>query len=415
MRAFLSWVAVSLALLVVTLGGWVGGEQHDGEESDLEGFLAQHWDPPIPSQGTPPPGFSPLEASIAPKHCGVCHRPQYDDWKMSLHSRSMGPGVRGQTMELIEEDPATALRCYDCHAPLTEQQEKIRGPHSTAARFRRNMGFQAALQGEGLSCAGCHVRHHQRYGPPKRDGTLENSLPASQLPHRGAIRTPAFERAEFCKGCHQFGPDGYALNGKLMENTYEEWRAWAGLGERPTCQGCHMPNRQHLWRGIHDPATVKQGVTVQLALGRERYRVGDELRATMMLANTGVGHYFPTYVTPKVLVRFELLDAKGRRIPGSFHEERIGREVTLDLARELFDTRIPPGKSHTVRYVRRIDRSGLKVKASVTVSPDDFYEKFFEATTRKARTRSARAMLRRALDQARRSSFAIFEEELNVS
>ncbi len=29
--------------------------------------------------------------------------------------------------------------------------------------------------------------------------------------------------------CHQFGADGYALNGKLLENTYEEWKASPGL------------------------------------------------------------------------------------------------------------------------------------------------------------------------------------------
>jgi len=38
-------------------------------------------------------------------------------------------------------------------------------------------------------------------------------------------RTPAFLSSEFCQSCHQFAPDGLALNGKLLENTYAEWKA----------------------------------------------------------------------------------------------------------------------------------------------------------------------------------------------
>ena len=33
--------------------------------------------------------------------------------------------------------------------------------------------------------------------------------------------------------------------------------------EGRACQACHMPERRHLWRGIHDPEMVKR------ALGRE--------------------------------------------------------------------------------------------------------------------------------------------------
>jgi hypothetical protein len=176
-----------------------------------------------------------------------------------------------------------------------------------------------------------------------------------------------------------------------------------------------MPDRQHLWRGIHDPEMVKQGVTVQLTLERKRYQVGDQVQAEVTLANTGVGHYFPTYVTPKVVVQFELVDEKGRRINHSLEEERIGREVTLDLSQELFDTRIPPGKSRSVRYVRTISRSGLRLKASIVVSPDDFYIKFFEAKLRNAKTKKARGLLHEALGTARKSSFILFEEEVVLS
>jgi len=407
---------VSFVSLAVLVGAVAAGDPPptSGDQAPLA-FLKRHWQVPIPPQGKPPARFSPLEASLDPESCAVCHRLQYDNWKTSLHSKSMGPGVMGQTMGLIQDSPSTALLCFSCHAPLTEQQEKIQAKSGSRPRFKKNPTFLASLEPKGLTCAGCHVRGHQSFGPPKRDGSLGNSRPASELPHGGAIRTPAFERAEFCKGCHQFEPDGYALNDKLLENTYNEWLEGPYGREGKTCQGCHMPDRQHLWRGIHDPEMVKQGVTIRLALEKERYREGEEVQARLTVTNSGVGHYFPTYVTPKIIIGVELADGAGARVPGSLQEEVIGREATLDLTKELFDTRIPPGETHTFRYVRTIDRPGLKLKASVVVAPDDFYVRFFEAILPKARTKQARTWLQQALGEARGSSFILFKEEADVS
>jgi len=414
-RSFLQISIVALCLVVPVGGLGVGDRPPAVSDQEQLAFLRQHWRAPIPPQGRSPARYTALEASLDPESCGVCHRSQYDDWKTSFHSKSMGPGVMGQTIELIHDDPSSALQCYRCHAPLVEQQERIGVKSGSRPRFKRNLAYLASMQLKGLTCAGCHVRRHLRYGPPRRDGSLENSLPASQLPHGGAIRTPAFERAEFCKGCHQFEPDDYALNGKLLENSYNEWKEGPFGREGKTCQSCHMPDRRHTWRGIHDPEMVKQGVTVRLTLEKERYQVGDRVQAVLTLANTGVGHYFPTYVTPKILVRFVLIDAAGRPVDGSMEEALIGREVTLDLAQELFDTRIPPGETHTLRYARTVEGLGIRLKASVVVAPDDFYVKFFEAIVGKAKTKKARRMLQQALDEARKSSFVLFEEELSIS
>ncbi|MBI3628436.1 MAG: cytochrome c554 and C-prime, partial [Candidatus Rokubacteria bacterium] len=104
--------------------------------------------------------------------------------------------------------------------------------------------------------------------------------PRRSLPHNGVTRTPAFLRSEFCASCHQFGADGFALNGKLLENTYEEWRASPAARAGRQCQDCHMPDRRHLWRGIHDPDMVKSGVEISLTTDRARYRPGEEVRAT---------------------------------------------------------------------------------------------------------------------------------------
>ena len=358
-------------------------------------------------QGKPPADWSESEASLAPETCGGCHPAQFKDWQTTVHGRAVGPGLLGQTPTLLREEPSTAKVCYTCHAPLSEQQEVI----SFGTRIKKNIRFDAAFQSHGLTCAGCHVRNNQRFGPPRRDGSLVSTKPSNRLSHGGATRTPAFERAEFCIGCHQFQPDGNSLNGKLIENTYNEWKNGPYAAQGIQCQQCHMPDRRHLWRGIHDPEMVKTGVKIDLRMNQQNYSVGDKLEATLTLTNTGVGHYFPTYVTPKVVLRIELLDDGGQVIAASVREEIVGRQITLDLDREIADTRIPPKGVHTFRYVAAIDRAGLKLHAEVIVYPDDFYARFYEAKLAGRLSIVERQRLAQALDDTRKSVYKLFEKE----
>ncbi len=374
-------------------------------------FLQRHWQLPVPLQGRPPATFSALEASLDPASCGVCHQAQFEDWKTTIHSRSIGPGLLGQTPSMLREEPETAVMCYTCHAPLTEQQEV----YQSAAALKKNPRFDAALQKQGLTCAGCHVRRHQRFGPPQRDGSLEGTIPRDRAPHGGATRTPAFERAEFCMGCHQFEEGQRELNGKLLENTYNEWKSSPYAAQGIACQQCHMPDRQHLWRGIHDPEMVKRGVNVELRTNQPRYRVGEQLEATLTLTNRGVGHYFPSYVTPKVVLQMELLDASGRSVAGSKQQEAVGREVSLDLSGEIADTRIPPKGKHSFRYVQAIARGGLRLRAVVTVYPDEFYRRFYEAKLTERLAAVERKRLTEALTAARQSSYELFRKEIPLS
>lgn len=411
---FRSGVAV-LLIITAAAAAWAGSKSKGrwSEEEQLT-FLRSHWRLPVPLQGRPPDRFSSLEASLDPESCGLCHRPQHEDWKTSRHSLTMGPGPLGQTLDLIERDPERALLCYSCHAPLTEQQEQQWVERETLTLVD-NPQFDEKLQAKGLVCAACHVRNYEWFGPPKRDGTLESPVPREQLPHRGVTRTPAFLRAEFCRACHQFGDDGYALNGKLLENTYNEWKRSPYARRGVHCQDCHMPDRRHLWRGIHDPAMVKGGVTIRLRMDKARYGVGEPLQAVLTVTNSGVGHFFPTYVTPKVVARVELLDGGGQPLPGSVQEAVIGREVTLDLSQEVYDTRIPPKGTYTLKYARTIDRKGLRLSARVVVYPDHFYTRFFEEVLKGDQFPKGRKLLQEALEQTRRSPFTIFEKEIPLS
>jgi len=205
----------------------------------------------------------------------------------------------GQLVEMFESDPTSALGCLGCHAPLAEQSPLIR----STGRLAANPAFDPALHREGLPCAGCHVRGHQRFGPPRRDGSLASAGPPEALPHGGVTRTPAFLSAAFCRGCHQFAEDAPTLNGKPLENTYREWEASRFAREGVQCQDCHMPDRRHLWRGIHDVDMVRSGLSIEVAGPRSRAGAGDNVDVGLTVRSVRVGHAFPTYVTPKVVLR----------------------------------------------------------------------------------------------------------------
>jgi hypothetical protein len=375
----------------------------------VEQFIARHWRTPLAPQGPAPASFSLLEASLDPESCGTCHPAQLADWRTSLHARTMGPGVAGQLVEMLTSAPGDALGCYTCHAPLAEQRPLL----GREARHAPNPVLDPALRAKGLVCAACHVRAHERFGPPRPDGSVANSGPREDLPHGGATRTRAFLAAEFCRSCHQFASNGFALNGKLLENTYAEWKASRFAREGVQCQDCHMSDRRHLWRGIHDPEMVRSGLTITARLDGADVRRGGPVSATLTVTSTRVGHAFPTYVTPRVLLRGELVDEAGAVIKGSLLERVVAREVALDLSREVRDTRLMPGRSVELRYRKRVDAAGARLKFTVIVEPDAFYTKFFETLLAQGAGKGT-AQLQQALEDTRRSPFTIFEQILSL-
>jgi hypothetical protein len=395
--------ALALAAFLSSVAAAAGGAATPA----VEEFVARHWRAPLAPQGAPPARFSATEASLAPEACGTCHPAQLADWRTSVHAQSMGPGVAGQLVEMLDNAPGDALACQTCHAPLAEQRPLVRerGGHV------KNPVYDPALSSRGLVCAGCHVRAHERFGPPRRDGSVAPLGPRETLPHNGVTRTSAFLASEFCRGCHQFTSNGFALNGKLLENTYEEWKASRFAREGVQCQDCHMPDRRHLWRGIHDPEMVRSGLKVTARGGERRVRAGDLVDASLAVESTRVGHAFPTYVTPRVVLRGELIDAAGDVVAGTRRERVIAREVALDLSREIRDTRLSPGGRARLDYRVRAPAPGLRVRLSVVVEPDAFYTAFFEVLLENGAGRGE-AQIREALAASRRSVFTVFVQEL---
>jgi len=404
---------VQVAILIVALtlavaSTWVVyrklAKDHVPTESTVQ-FLARHWAQPLAPQGEPPPGFSSLEASLAPESCGVCHPNQYADWRTSLHSHSIGPGILWQFRVLSQEESNSCLRC---HAPLAEQKALMalqqgwaNAPKSPAPAY-----VSGDLHLRGLVCAACHVRRHQRYGPPADAfgaKNAQNPLPVAHKPHDGFIAEQAFQDSRFCATCHQFPPHGKSLAGKLVENTYEEWRTSPAAGQGLACQNCHMQGKRHLWRGIHDRAMVDRGLRRELVVKRiSPYR----LAVQSIITAPGVGHYFPTYVVPKVTVSLQLRNSAGTR---EIARHVIGRTVSVDMDRELTDTRIPPGGKSVVTAEISVPPGTNHIEMRIEVAPAEHYVRMFQSMLERnpKMDMTTQSLLREAMQKAEATAYQL--------
>ncbi|NMG16113.1 multiheme c-type cytochrome [Aromatoleum bremense] len=375
---------------------------------DNQSFLERHWQRPLAPQGAAPAAFSPLEASLDPAACGQCHTPQFEDWQTTLHSKAMGPGLVGQLQEMDADAVDDHQACLRCHAPLAEQEADLQ--QTLAASGAAPARPDGAAFTHGLTCAGCHVREHGRFGPARRDGS--GPATGDKMPHDGWQVAAAFADSRFCAACHQFEPDGYSLNGKLLENTYEEWRTSRYGRDNQTCQSCHMPDRRHLWRGIHDPEMVRAGLAIEFpAPSTAAGRVTAELTIT----SRGVGHAFPTYVTPQVIVEIGQAGRDGALLPETVERHLIARDVSLDLSEERSDTRILPDEARRYGYDRPRAARAAALVARIRVEPDAFYAEFYRATLRDTGFTKGRAAIGEALRQAERSGYVLYESQQDLS
>ncbi|MBI4178433.1 hypothetical protein HY522_03285 [bacterium] len=396
-------------------------EVSESDFSDTAAFLTRYWQLPIRAD---PAG----RLNLAPESCGECHTAQYNQWSKSVHAHAMGPGVVGQLMGFSPKDAAA---CRLCHAPLDRQQshtfdvkppapgrspdqiwpvEEVQTQIYDSDTELPNPAYDTSLAKKAIVCAACHVRNGVVYGPPPLP---DPAKPRQKSPH--PIRyTSYFESAEFCRACHQFSPDN-AINGKPLENTYEEWRhsSWGKQGV--SCQKCHMPGRGHTWKGVHSSDQVRLALTIDFETNEQKDAISGRLR----IVNSNAGHFFPTYVTPRIVASVELIDAQGRAVHGDRIEGVISREIILtsNERREIRDSRIAPGDTFSLPYrfawsklpdadLRRLDA----VRVDVTVFPDHFYTGLFEALLDDELGSEALRMIRQAHRNSIESAYSAYSE-----
>ncbi len=367
-----------------------------------------HWERPTAPQGPAPAGWSALERSLLPKDCGTCHPAQLQDWSSALHSKAMGPGFVGQMIH--NNDPSFTQGCYKCHAPLTEQLEQV---GAGKGRWVKNSEYSAALNRAGVTCAVCHVRGWSVKGPPPKDGKPRDM---SKIPHGGFVVDELFQSSKMCAACHQFPPTWRKIKGKLLEDTYNEWKASPAAAEGKTCQTCHMPDRRHLFRGIHDKEMTRSAFSF---VAEARVDDTGAVVASAKLTNVGAGHKAPTYVTPRITIQFQQFDAAGQPVGKASKPTIIQWHVKLGGKDEgeLFDTRLAPGKSIEARWNAPRHKDAVTVRALVHCIPDHYYEEFYRERLRKYYKKGGvpHRMLQQALKEAVARRFDVFDKRMPLA
>lgn len=315
------------------------------------------------------------------------------------------------------------VSCQLCHQPLSEQQswqerntepsrrtlspddqslveDTVRAYQSDAAAFSINAVFDAEHAAHGITCAACHLRGGEIHAPPQ--GHTPPQISEANATHRRSVRTPYLETAEFCAECHQFTQRNRAGD-KPLQNTYVEWRDSVYGQYNVACMYCHMPDRRHLWRGIHDKDTVQGAIGVELVV-LER---GSDLNVTATLVNQGAGHMMPTYVTPRLEAHLQLLDANDTVVAQAAYV--IQRVVVPGSPwKEISDSRLKPlvpiefsaaGPSAETRSVR----------FWIDIDPDHYYRGFYEEQLRHVRDAEAQQLYARALDETHDRRYRIHE------
>ncbi len=398
-----AWVAMGLAVI----GALLSAAATD------PGLPDGYWDQPQAMVGHAPHAWSKLEKNLRPEACGQCHIEQFNAWKNSLHAHAYSPGMIGQFPAMGVAD---SNDCLNCHAPLQVQKYRdiadmkgsldLKLSHPEGFDRQADLGSKAMpLRHSGVSCAVCHVRGWQRFGPPpKASGAIGHQQRAV---HGGFTATRAFEQSQFCASCHQF-PDSMAIHGKPLENTLNEWKQSKFASRGITCQTCHMPDRRHEFRGIHDADMVKKGLTFELSQRRNS--------AVFAITSSWIGHAFPTYVTPEVVVEATAMDATGKVLHRWQWE--IVREVIYDGGwKELRDTRLKAGE-HREFIAAPLPERTARVRYRVRVMPDHFYQGVYQGLLFDDMAhvdRSAAKMhISHALERVRRDDYLLYEQTISI-
>lgn len=318
--------------------------------------VSEHFERPMDTSS-----FSAPPETLRAQACGACHREIYAEWKTSIHSQAWTDPYFQVDWKFDELQQI----CKNCHIPLDRQQEHrvlgFRDAEKWQPILADNPDFDAKLQHEGVTCAGCHYREGKMLGT---HGDLDAPHPVEKLA----------DGNEICMHCHvvqgerwdtffRYPPCGTAAE---IEAGAGRWQGRSGemtvrsvseLG----CVQCHMPAverplveggrerqvRRHLWRGGHDPATVKQALDihlVEIAAGAAARRA-----FALTLTNVGAAHYLPTGTPDRHLtVRLRVLDLDGQTLAEENHSLKrttMWRPFIIDL----WDTRLPRGQPRTYR------------------------------------------------------------------
>lgn len=345
-----------------------------------ENFHENHWD------------TVDNDSFIEAGECGTCHKEQYESWKTSLHSRSVGSGFLWQMPAMSEVERKS---CYRCHSPNTKN-----------------------INQPSITCSNCHLRDNRIYAPPKKIGESSDgeSIHANnkhgndsdigikylkdQPGYHEVIRTKEMEDSKFCKNCHETPRAGKMVIGKYLMDVYKDWENSQFSKTNTHCQNCHMPNREHSWKGIHNKEFVKNSVGIHTKLGNNN-------TIQLRISNDHIGHKFPAYSVPRIIVQI----FQGKNL---IKKDTIGWELDIFLEKEAYDTRINPGDQITRIYnLDDLNPDHKKeFKIEIWIAPRYHYGKIFKYVyeTEENLSEYERYHIENAMREEKNSWYLIYEK-----
>ncbi len=396
------------------------------KDKNIHKFLDIYWKTPI-NEGIPPRKWPKLQKSLSPSSCMVCHYDQYAEWKESRMAHSMDAGVVGQLLlkKMTSKHWKTWVNsCLSCHSPLAEyyikhnkykgldKKEKSILQHGTKEKKAMVIALNALKipMGKGdlsVSCAACHVRYYHRFGPD-----IKKYMRQGKIAHGGFIPTRAFTKSYFCIKCHQLPSDNRRLKGKLFENTYYEWKNSIYAKKGISCETCHTPNGSMAFKSIYNKNFVLKAITVHL----KKIKIySNKIHTTLSLTNSGVGHDFPTYTTPKVILNIAQEKTGGNIIKNSIKRYIIGWGVSLNLQKQHFDTRLKPFQTAKLIYDYPVFNDSKYLKAWITVEPESHYIRFFKALLKiKRLPKIINILFSKALREDINSKYLLWERKRQI-
>ena len=166
-----------------------------------------------------------------------------------------------------------------------------------------------------------------------------------------------------------------------------------------------MPNGRHLFRGIHDPETVRQGVTISIRKSSKK--------AILTLRSSSIGHYLPTYIVPRIRLTGLLLNSQGVGIAASLRNKTLQRVVqyTNTCWQEVRDTRLPPGESISLSVPWRIGKQkGKQIHFKIEVDPDNYYLNQVYRPILNQEEGKKNRLIRKAAEEARANRYILYEK-----
>jgi hypothetical protein len=265
--------------------------------------------------------------------CGACHQAIFREYADGFGSDMRYPGekLRAKTDKILEMPAGTSVAAsahavagtdpWPIHAREAEEEGKkcnvchfpqpFAIPEHTAVEIAKPAP-RAESQGEGITCASCHLTP---------EGKIRGPHAAPNAPHE-TVADERMSSSEMCAYCHA---KGKRVPGTQTQ-TYLEWRddfAGPGLG-RQQCQDCHMPRTQrktaedfdvpvravarHLWTGGHSGQRLGSALSLVM-LQPQKNTAAIELH----VINVGAGHSVPTGSNRRAIyLQTRIVDRKGK-------------------------------------------------------------------------------------------------------